>query len=164
MIQSLIGIDSDFIILALLLISIILFVLVLVNGSKIKKLQKKYDYFMKGSNGKSLEDTLVFRLDQVDDLIEANAANERNVDKIFANMKQCFKKQGLVKYDALNEMGGKLSFSLALLDEKDDGFILNAMHTRDGCYTYIKEIVAGNSIIALSEEETKALAQAMNEE
>ena len=58
-------------------------------------------------------------------------------------------------------MGGKLSFSLAMLDVRNNGFIINAMHTREGCYTYIKEIVDGNSIIVLSDEEQKALDRAM---
>ncbi len=43
-------------------------------------------------------------------------------------------------------MGGKLSFSLALLSQTNDGFIINAMHSREGCYTYIKEIIDGNSV------------------
>ena len=45
---------------------------------------------------------------------------------------------------------------------KNNGFIISAMHTREGCYTYIKEIVDGNSIIVLSEEDQEALNQAMN--
>ena len=48
--------------------------------------------------------------------------------------------------------------------ERNDGYIINAMHTREGCYTYIKEIVDGNSIIVLSEEEQKALNRAMGKE
>ena len=67
---------------------------------------------------------------------------------------------GLIKYDALYEMGGKLSFSLSMLNEKNDGYIISAMHTREGCYTYIKEIVDGNSIIALSDEEKESLDMA----
>ena len=67
----------------------------------------------------------------------------------------------MVKYDAFHEMGGKLSFSLALLDQKNDGFIINAMHSREGCYTYIKEILSGNSIIVLADEEKEALDIAM---
>jgi hypothetical protein len=58
-------------------------------------------------------------------------------------------------------MGGKLSFSLAMLDELNNGFIISAMHTREGCYTYIKEIIDGNSIIVLSEEEQEAIDRAM---
>lgn len=65
-----------------------------------------------------------------------------------------------MKYDAFNEMGGKLSFSLAMLNGKDDGFVLNAVHSREGCYTYIKEIVSGNSIIVLADEEQEALNMA----
>ena len=76
-------------------------------------------------------------------------------------MKFTFQKVGLVKYDAFNEMGGKLSFSLALLNETNDGFIINAMHSREGCYTYIKEIMDGNSIIVLAEEEKEALDMAI---
>ena len=76
-------------------------------------------------------------------------------------MKTTYQKMGLIKYDAFNEMGGKLSFSLAMLDGRNNGYIINAMHTREGCYTYIKEIIDGNSIIMLSEEEKEALKMAM---
>ena len=93
--------------------------------------------------------------------MEANKANEKNIKKLFADMKFTFQKVGLVKYDAFNEMGGKLSFSLALLNQTNDGFVLNAVHSREGCYTYIKEIVDGNSIIVLAEEEQEALKMAM---
>jgi hypothetical protein len=115
---------------------------------------------MSGKSAKSLEDTLVKRLDQVDTLLAANAANEKDIKKLFSNMKFTFQKVGLVKYDAFHEMGGKLSFSLALLNETNDGFVLNAVHSREGCYTYIKEIVDGNSIIVLAEEEQEALKMA----
>ena len=62
---------------------------------------------------------------------------------------------------AFNEMGGKLSFALCMLDKKNDGFVLNAMHSREGCYTYIKDIVNGTSTIELSENEKEALNNAM---
>jgi hypothetical protein len=115
---------------------------------------------MSGKNAKTLEDTLIKRLDQVDNLIAANSTNEKNIKKLFSNMEFTFQKVGLVKYDALQEMGGKLSFSLALLNEKNDGFVMNAVHSREGCYTYVKEIVDGNSIIVLAEEEQEALNMA----
>ena len=87
--------------------------------------------------------------------------SEKNIEKILETLQCSFQKSGMVKYDAFDEMGGKLSFSLALLDQKNDGFIINAMHSREGCYTYIKEIVDGNSIIVLAEEEKNALDIAM---
>ena len=96
----------------------------------------------------------------MDELIAANKTNEANIAKLFNKMNYTFQKVGLVKYDAFHEMGGKLSFSLALLNDVDDGFVLNAMHSREGCYTYIKEIVGGNSIIVLADEEQEALNMA----
>ena len=55
-----------------------------------------------------------------------------------------------------------MSFALALLDEKNNGFILNVVHTREGSYTYIKEIIDGNSVLALGDEEERALNGALN--
>lgn len=160
MISELLGFDSDYIIIGLAVICLLLLILVIANMSQVSKLKKKYQSFMVGKNAKSLEDTLITRLNQVDKLITANAENEKNIKKLFANMKFTFQKVGLVKYDAFNEMGGKLSFSLALLNESNDGFVMNAVHSREGCYTYIKEIVAGNSIIVLADEEQEALNMA----
>ena len=164
MISQYLGFDSDYIILGLAGFCIILFILVIVNMVQTSKMKKKYKKFMSGKNAKSLEETLVKRLDQIDSLVEANAANEKNIKKVVNNMKYTFQKVGLVKYDAFNEMGGKLSFSLALLNASNDGFVLNAVHSREGCYTYIKEIIDGNSIIVLAEEEQEALNMAMEAE
>mgnify|MGYP000028404445 CR=1 FL=1 len=58
-------------------------------------------------------------------------------------------------------MGGKLSFALAMLDGNDSGWIINAMHSREGCYTYVKEIVKGESYVELAEEEAEALDKAI---
>lgn len=160
MISQYLGFDSDYIIIGLAVFCLVLFILVLVNMSKTNKLKKKYEAFMVGKNAKSLEETLITRLDQVDKLMQANAANEKDIKKLFQTMKFTFQKVGLVKYDAFHEMGGKLSFSLALLNESDDGFVMNAVHSREGCYTYIKEIIDGNSIITLAEEEQEALNMA----
>ena len=160
MIQEYLGFDSDYIILGLAGVLIILLVVLIINLVQISKLKKKYKIFMCGKTAKSLEDTLVKRLDQVDELIAANAANEKNINELFDKMKITFQKVGLVKYDAFHEMGGKLSFSLALLNETNDGFVLNAVHSRDGCYTYVKEIIGGNSIIILADEEQEALDMA----
>lgn len=160
MISEMIGIPSDYVIIALVVITFILLILYIVNVVQMSQLKKRYKIFMSGKNARNLEKTLMERLDQVDELLASNAANEKNIQKLFHNMKFTFQKVGLVKYDAFNEMGGKLSFSLALLNETDDGFVMNAVHSREGCYTYIKEIIGGNSIIVLADEEKEALDMA----
>lgn len=162
MIAQYLGFDSDYVIIGLAALVVILMLLMIVNVVQMSKLKKNYKIFMTGKNAKTLEDTLIKRLDQVDELMVASKANEKNIKALFQNMQLTYQKMGLVKYDAFHEMGGKLSFSLAMLDMKNNGFIISAMHTREGCYTYIKEIVDGNSIIVLSEEDQEALNQAMN--
>ncbi len=163
MISQYLGFDSDYIIIGLTALVLILIILMIVNVVQMRRLKKNYKIFMSGKNAKTLEDTLVKRLDQVDELIQSNTENAKNIETLFKNMQRTYQKMGLVKYDALNEMGGKLSFSLAMLDVGNNGFIINAMHTREGCYTYIKEIIDGNSIIVLSGEEQEALNNAMGE-
>lgn len=164
MISEYLGFDSDYIIIGLVAVVFILFMMIVINLCQMKKLKRNYKIFMQGKKAESLEETLLKRLDQVDELMKANEENEKNIKELFQNMRFSYQKMGLSKYDAFNEMGGKLSFSLAMLDMRDNGFIINAMHTSAGCYTYMKEIVDGNSIIVLSEEEQKALNRALGKD
>ena len=156
------GIDLEYIVWGLAGVVLFMFLLLLINMVKMSNLRKKYKKFMGDTDAKSLEEKIVDRLDQIDGLVESNENNKGKIEKIEKQMDVTFQKFGLVKYDAFNEMGGKLSFSLALLNDKNDGFIINAMHSREGCYTYIKEIIAGKSIIVLTAEETEALDMALN--
>ena len=81
---------------------------------------------------------------------------------ITLNLLLTYENIGIVKYDAFHEMGGILSFALALLDKSNNGFVMNSMHNRESCYTYIKEIIDGKSYITLSDEEKKAVDTAIN--
>ena len=162
MILEAIGIHTDYVIIGLTILTLILLILYIVNVVQMNQLKKRYKIFMSGKNARNLEKTLIERLDQVDALMEENAENKKAIQTILSKMKFTFQKVGLVKYDAFHEMGGKLSFSLALLNEANDGFVLNAVHSREGCYTYVKDIIAGNSVILLSPEEKEALEIAKN--
>ena len=161
MISEMFGIASDYIILALVIVTLLMLIMMIINMAQIAKLKKKYQCFMTGKDAKDLESTLIQRLEQVDTLVKTNQLNEENLKKLSKNMKFSFQKVGLVKYNAFNEMGGKLSFTLALLNEVGDGFVLNAVHSREGCYTYLKEVIEGNPIAVLCQEEKEALAMAM---
>lgn len=161
MIESYLGFSSDYIIIGLTVLCLVLLILLIVLIRNQTKLKNRLDDFLRGKDGKSLEDTLVRRLDQIDELRESNQNNERNISSLKKQQKFCFSKMGLEKYNALDELGGNLSFALALLNENNDGFIVNVVHTREGCYTYMKELIDGNSVIGLSDEEEKALDKAM---
>ena len=164
MIEYYLGIQSDYVIVGLAGVVAFLFLLIIIILVKQHNLKKAYKNFMKGNDGKSLEETLIDQLGQVDNLIESNASNERDLDTLQRKSREGFRKIGLVKYDALQEMGGKLSFTLCLLSDQNNGFVLNVVHSREGCYSYIKEIIDGNSIGTLAEEEQQALSKALAED
>uniref|UniRef100_UPI004056A66F DUF4446 family protein n=1 Tax=Agathobacter sp. TaxID=2021311 RepID=UPI004056A66F len=160
MISQVLGIESDYVIIALAAVVFLMLIMLIVNMVQMSNLKKKYKIFMGDKDAKSLESILSGRMDQIDALVKANNVNQENIQILAKKMKSTFQKVGLVKYDAFQEMGGKLSFSLALLNQEEDGFVLNAVHSREGCYTYMKEIIAGNAVTALAEEEKKALQMA----
>ncbi len=164
MIEQYTGIPADFVILGLVVFSIILLILCIVALAKIGKLNKKYDTFMRGKNAKSLEDTILYRLEKVDDLEQTAAKMGRDIETLNSKVRSAIQKVGLHKYDALEELGGKLSYSVALLDERNNGYIINNVHSREGSYSYMKEIIDGNSMIALSPEEEEALQGALRKE
>ena len=101
----------------------------------------------------------ILKLFKDNELLKEGAEKDRqDIDTIFKRLQTVYQKMGLVRYDAFNQMGGQLSYSLALLDENDNGFIINSVHSTEGCYSYSKEIRNGDNSISLSQEEAEALA------
>ena len=118
---------------------------------------------MTGKDAKSLEKDIV-GLYEDNKFLKINVdKNKKDIRTLYKNMEHAFQKIGLIKYDAFQQMGGKLSSSLALLDENNNGFILNSVHSTEGCYTYTKEIKSGECAISLGEEEQQALDMAIGE-
>lgn len=142
---------------AIIALLAVLILLMIIHVVQMHKLKKRYQIFMQGENAKSLEKKVAERLETLETEIEVCEDNAKNTEDMMVMMRKTFQKVGLVKYDAFHEMGGKLSFSLALLTQKKDGFIISVVHSREGCYTYIKEIVDGESVLPLSEEERESL-------
>lgn len=161
---GLFSVDTLYVILGMAVVMAVMLVFLIINSVKIKKMKLTYTSFMSGKDGKSLEEVILKRFKEVDELKKKDAAKKVQLDDINESLRYAFSKMGMVKYDAFNEMGGKLSFALALLDNRNNGFLINAMHSREGCYTYVKEIINGESYINLGEEEKKALNKAINSE
>ena len=159
-----IGIDPGIILIAMFVLIIILFFIAIRTNLKYNRLKSSYTTFMRGKNGKTLEDSIFEKFSELDNMVDTVQKNRKDIRELNKNVRANYQKVGIVKYDAFNEMGGKLSFAIALLDGKDSGFILNSMHSRDGCYNYVKEIVNGQSYIELSEEEAESLEKAMYQE
>lgn len=155
------GLDIAYVLIGMLVLILVLLVLVIIQFSRLSKLQKRYVKFMKGKEGKSLEQNIAGLYDDNEYIKQEAEKNRKDIKEIQKRMEYCYQKLGVVKYDAFSQMGGQLSFCLALLNEKDDGFILNSVQSSEGCYTYTKEVKKGECAITLGEEEKKALDQAM---
>lgn len=155
------GIDVGYVILGMAGVIIILFILLLITMIKDANTRKKYKKFMDGENGKNLEKAILDKFSAIDELTSDVSNIHEQIDNIDGRLVTAYQKIGLVKYDAFKEIGGKLSFVLVLLTAENNGFLLNSMHsTREGCYTYTKEIVNGEAFVILSEEEQQALEEA----
>ncbi len=157
-----IGIDPGIILILLLIFMIALIVYMVKLSFKMTRFLNKYKVFMRGQDGISLEKSFVRRFNELDKLMESSRNHMEEIRRLKEIQGKTLNKTAIVKYDAFKEMGGKLSFALAMLDEENNGFVLNAIHSRESCYTYIKEIVKGESYIVLGEEEKEALRQAVN--
>lgn len=158
------NLDIGYVLLGFLVVILILLILVIVQISKTNKLKKRYEKFMQGKEVKSLEQEIIGLYEDNKFLKITTEKNKGDIRRLYKKFESAFQKVGLVKYDAFKQMGGQLSFSLALLDENNNGFIINSVHSTDGCYSYTKEIKQGESSISLGEEEKKALNIAMGEE
>ncbi|MGE9809374.1 DUF4446 family protein [Janibacter sp. G1551] len=77
-----------------------------------------------------------------------------------SDLAQALRHVAVVRYDAFGDMGGRLSFSAAVIDDAGDGFVLSALHGRGESRTYAKGIVGGTSDTTLTPEEQQALAAA----
>lgn len=154
-------IDIGYILLGVIVLLVILLIVTIVQTAKTSKLKKKYNKFMQGKDAKSLEADIIKLYEDNQDIKSMTDTNRQDIKKLYKNMELTFQKIGIVKYDAFQQMGGKLSFSLALLNENNDGFILNSVHSSEGCYSYTKEIKDGVCEISLGDEEEKALSIAM---
>jgi len=162
-ITEVINSNSVYIILAMAILSIILLIFILVLFIKQAKLNKKYKKFMVGATGENLESQVIARFADIDALKADVKKMNAEMVKVRENIMITYQKVGVVKYDAFKEMGGKLSFVLALLDQNNNGILLNSVHSsREGCYSYLKEIIKGESFLELSGDEKKALEQALN--
>ena len=121
------GIDPAFIFLFMLILIVVLFVLYVNVSLKYDRLKNSYASFMRGKDGKNLEESILTKFSELDGIAKIIKQNRADVKEMYRRTEHCIQKCGIVKYDAFNEMGGKLSFALALLDSDNTGWILILM-------------------------------------
>lgn len=156
------GLDKGLLIFIIAILVLILLIWCIVTTSMLCKLKKRYERFSRGRDAKSLEKEIGAMFEENRVIREQTDKNKKDIRVIYKTLEKAIQKTGLVKYDAYGQMGGKMSFTLALLDENNDGLVMNSIHGTDGCYVYTKEIKGGKCSITLGAEEEEALNQAMD--
>ena len=153
--------DPAYIIMGLVILVVLLLILAIITMTKLRRLDRKYDYFMRGKDAETLEDIIMDEIDELRDLRAEDRSNKDSIRTLNRNFRASFQKYGIVKYNAFKGTGGNLSFALAVLDYTNSGFVMNCVHSREGCYLYIKEVDMGQTDIVLGNEEQEALEQAL---
>ena len=156
------GIDPAYYLFAIVLLLVVLIIIIIIVKKKKKKLKKRIEAFLEGKDGKSLEEELLSYMEKVQIADKENKKLQVEIEVLKKIQRMTYQKMGMVKYDAFREMSGELSYALALLDQEENGFIINSVYANEGSYSYVKQIVKGECQINLSEEEEKALNQAKN--
>ena len=144
--------------------NILLLILYISNLLKLKKLNKNYKIFMKKlGNGNNIEEILKEYISKVENVNNENEEIIKYCEKIDKKISLCIKKIGMVRYSAFKDTGSDLSFALALLNDNNDGVILNGIYSREMSNIYAKQIIEGKTNNKLSEEERQALEIAINQ-
>ena len=154
---------SDIFMLVLFIIVIVLAVLYITSVINLKKLRISYSKFMSElGNGNNLEEMLQNYIKKVETVEARNEEIISYCKIIDDNIKRCSQKIGIVRYNAFKDVGSDLSFTLAILDDYNNGVVLNGIYARDSSNIYAKPIENGVSKYVLSEEEKEAVNRAIN--
>lgn len=153
--------DPGILVILLLIAVIVLAVLLVLVLMRQSRMDANYKIFMGGKNAKTLEESFRKQFEEINVVKEQTDVFHTRLTYLEKNLNRSYQKCGVVKYDAFKEMSGQLSFACALLNDSNTGFVVNSIHSREGSYNYIKEIVRGECNLPMSEEEELAVKQAI---
>lgn len=153
---------TDAFFLGMLVLMVVLIIGFIILVVKFSKLNKKYqDFMIKLGNGKNLEEDLETYMYRVNKVESENAQIINSIEEINQEQKKCIQKIGMVRYNAFQDVGSDLSFALAMLDENNDGVVLNGIYAREMSNIYAKPIENGKSTYTVSNEEAEAIGKAI---
>jgi hypothetical protein len=150
-----------FILAAMAIIIVILFIMVVVSLSSISKLETKFRRLSRGIENKNIEEIVNGYLDKVEEVEMKGNEIKALYDSMDEKLKGCLQKVSVIRYRAFEDVGSDLSFSVAALDERNNGFVLTGLFGRNESTTYAKPIDRGISRYDLSSEEKQVLKEAM---
>ncbi len=154
--------NMTYIVLSMAVIILLFLIFLIILSLKLSKLKKRYERFTGGEeiHSENLENMLYEYNENVKKSNETYGKVLSMIQEIDDEMKWCTQKIGVIRYNPFDEMGGNLCYAVAILDGKDNGVVLNGIHSRNGTFTYAKPIERGVSPYVLTEEELQALEKA----
>ena len=145
-------------------IVIVLLLAFLILLWKVISLNKRYKKFMvKLGEGKDIQEDLENYMYRVERVEKQNAEILNQINGLDKDLEGCIQKVGILRYSAFQDTGSDLSFTLALLDEHDDGVVFNGIYSREMSNIYAKPIEKGESRYTLSPEEKEAIKRAISQ-
>ena len=140
---------------------VLLVILSIILWVKLSKAKKRYNLLVNGATGENLEDIIADNIAKMNELVVKN----KEIDEDYAELKALFtrsiQKVAVHRFCSFADMGGDLSYAVALLDYQNNGVIFSSIFGRQESCTYVKPIENGVSKYPLSQEENKVLAEAM---
>ncbi len=125
-------------------------------SSRLNALQKKYDFFTQGKEA-NIDEVLTRTLDELNTMRTELAELQDKHARLKEQVQNCLQNVKMVRYDAFDAMGGKMSYSLLLTDANNRGIILTSIYGRDESRNFAKDIDNGKSSYVLADEEKQLL-------
>ena len=141
-------------------VALIGLVLAAVLAVRIRRMRRQYVVLQAGDDGQSFLDAVSRQNDEVVQLRSEVASLSTSVDSLRVDLADAIRHVAVVRYDAFNDMGGRMSFSAALLDDAGDGVVISSINGRTETRTYAKGVKGGSSEADLSPEEVQVIGYA----
>ena len=139
---------------------VIAFLLAVVALAKIRRLRRSYSVLQADGNAESFVQVVERKTAQVEQLQLQVENHAREVEALRVDLHDAIRHVAVVRYDAFNDMGGRMSFTAALLDDGGDGLVITSINGRTETRTYAKGVKGGTSEASLSPEEEQAVSHA----
>ncbi|OCT16443.1 hypothetical protein A8709_03180 [Paenibacillus pectinilyticus] len=160
---ELFGLNAEYVMLVCFACIIVLFIFLLIVSIRLSSLRKRYTKMINGSSAENMEQLLMDMQNAINEQKAESVKASANITTIRQLMMKMTSNIGIRRYNAFNEGGSDLSFTLAMLNEEQDGVILTGIHSREQMYVYAKPIQKGQSTYTLSPEEKEAITQTLKQ-
>jgi hypothetical protein len=147
-----------------IIVGVVGVVLGAVAFSRLGRLHRSYALLQAAEGRETIVDVMGRTMEEFADLRDEVLRLESVLAATRRDLAMALRHVSVVRYDAFGDMGGRFSFSAALLDDAGDGLVITSIHARSETRTYLKGLAGGDSDITLSPEEQQAVRIARGQE